>query len=506
MADDPRRLGADDEPREPRDPAGQEKGSSGRRPRARRLTVAAAVLVVAALVALALWWFGVGPFAGGPAPGAERGRDGPVAVAVTTVRRERIPVYYEYNAQLFSSRQADIRPRVSGYIEEIAFAEGADVERGELLYQLDARPFEAALRQARARREAVEASLAFAEAQVARLEELVDDGFASGERYDQALARREELEAELGVVEAAIEAAAQDLDYTSVTAPFSGRLGLSRLNEGELASPGGAPLTTLVQLDPIEVRFEVREDELPAIRRAAAGAAPVRVVALLDDEAAYAEEGALEALDNAIDPTTGTLTALALFPNPEKLLTPGRFVQARLILGEADALLVPTAALSTNLDRRIVYRVGPDGRAVGTPVRLGRRQGERVVVTGGLSPGDRVVVSNLQAVREGVPLAVDDDAPAEPTPPPRNEETEPAPPGDAADPPGPRPPPLGPEPTEPVAPSGRGVEVTPGDGAAPGPAGGGAGGAPLVGDGGAGSSRPSAPAPAGGGGDGGAVP
>ena len=148
------------------------------------------------------------------------------------------------------------------------------------------------------------------------------------------------------------------------------------------------------------------------------GEEPVRVVALLEDDAAYADHGTLAAFDNAIDTRTGTLTAVARFPNPNELLLPGRLVGLRLLLGRAEAIVIPADALSANLDRRIVYRVGPEGQAVGAPVEVGRQMGDRVVVVSGLRPGDRIVTSNLQAVREGVTLEVPSpQPPAAPSPP-----------------------------------------------------------------------------------------
>lgn len=370
--------------------------------------VAPGVLAIVALGLVGLWWFGIWPFAGEQEePGTAAARhDGPIAVTATVAALEQIPVFYAYNGLTSPSRRAEIRPRVSGYIETIAFREGSDVDKGDLLYRLDARPFEATIAQAQAEREALEASLAFAEAQVARFAELAEDGFATGARYDEALSRREELRGELAATDAQIAAAEINLRYTEVRAPFTGRIGLSTLNEGELASPGGPALTTLVQLDPIEVRFAIRDNELGAIRRARLGPEPVRAVLLLDDDEAYARYGTLFALDNTIDPATGTLTALARFPNPAALLPAGRFVDLRLVFGRTEALLIPAAALSANLNRRIVYIVRADGTAAPVPVEIGRRIEEHVVVLSGLRPGDRVVTSNLQAVRPGVAVRI----------------------------------------------------------------------------------------------------
>ena len=392
----------------------EDEGGGGRR---WWLWLLAAALALAAIAAL-LWWLGLWPFGGAEEEERTGPGGGPVPVSTAAVGLEEIPVYYEYNGLTFASRRAEIRPRVSGAIEEVAYERGAAVAEGELLYRLDARPFEAALAQAEAERGSVEASLAFAEAQVARFSELAEDGFATGERYDQALARREELEGQLAAIEARIRSARLNRQYTEIRAPFPGRTGISRLYEGELASPGGQPLATIVQLDPIEVRFEIRDEELPRIRRAMLGDEPVRVVALFDDDAAYAEYGALAAIDNEIDTRTGTLTALARFPNPDELILPGRLMNLRLLLGRADAIVIPAAALTANLDRRIVYRVGPEGEAVGAPVEIGRAMGDRVVVVSGLRPGDRIVTSNLQSVRAGVTLEIaSPELPAAPSPP-----------------------------------------------------------------------------------------
>ncbi|WP_299822972.1 efflux RND transporter periplasmic adaptor subunit [uncultured Jannaschia sp.] len=459
-----RRLAAEREVRAERDgDDGQEQGREGGSHRKLWIWVGAAVLAVAVLL-VALWWFGIWPFVA-----EEEGEDGPseIPVSVDVARYEEIPVYYEYNGLTYASRQADIRPRVSGYIEEIAFEEGGTVAEGDLLYRLDARTFEAAVAQAEAEREALEASLAFAEAQVSRFSVLSDRGVATGERYDQALARREELQGRVAALDARIATTELNRQYTEVRAPFDGRIGLSLLNEGELASPGGAALTTIVQLDPIEVRFEIRDDELPRIRLAGAGDTPLRTVMLLEEDAAYAEYGVLEAIDNAIDTTTGTMTALTLFPNTEGMILPGRFVDLRLLLGTAEGILIPEAALTANLDRRIVYRVGPEDNAVATPVEVGRRFGDRVVIVSGLEPGDRVVTSNLQQINDGAPLVVPSPQPLA-APPSRSQEGEG---GTARD--MPRPAPLGPTGTATQAPQGGGLVVAPdiaGGGTAAGPA------------------------------------
>jgi len=364
--------------------------------------VAALALLFA--VGAAIWWL-VRPQEGSPERDrATRGNA--VPVTVTVAEPVEIPVFYEYNALAHASRRAAIRPRISGYIEEVAFEEGSEVAAGALLYRLDAAPFEAAIAEAEAQRKAIEANLALAEAQVARFSTLIEDGFATGERYDRALARREELAARRAAVEASIRTARLNRGYTEVRAPFSGRLGLSRLNVGDLASPGGPALTDIVDSDPLEVHFEVREEDLPAIRRAAVGDERLRLVAVFDDSSAYAEYGRLEALDNVIDPASGTLTAVALFANPNGLIVPGQSFVVRLLLGRADAILVPTSALSANLDRRIVFRIGPDGTARATPVVTGRRFGKSIVVVEGLAPGDRIVTSNMQAVHHGVDLEI----------------------------------------------------------------------------------------------------
>lgn len=429
------------------------------------IAAGAAALVLAAL-GLA-WWLGLWPFGGEPEEQAQGGRaDRPVPVSAQVVGLSEIPLYYDYNALTRASREADIRPRVSATVEEVAFDEGADVEEGQLLYRLDARPFDAALAQADAELESAEASLAFAEAQVVRFTELSEEGFATGERYDQALARREELRGQIAAIRARREAARLDRQYTEVRAPFAGRAGLSRLHEGELASPGGEPLTTVVRLDPVELRFAIRDDELPRIRRAMQDG-PLRVVLLLSQGEAYAEYGRVVALDNAIDAGTGTLTAVAEFPNPGGLILPGRFVEARLLLGRADAVLIPSAALSALQDRRVVFLVGPEGSAVSTPVEVGRTFGERVVVTRGLRPGDRIVTSNLQSVRDGATLEVDDALP--PAPPPIEEDGRAATAAPAGALTQDRPDPLPPEPMGAGAPP-QGADLIVGPGAGPGAA------------------------------------
>ncbi len=375
--------------------------------------------LLALAVALGAGWYlaGLPPFGGGgegqqaqgQGPGGKGGQGGgpgagPVPVEVRTVGTERVPIFLEYTATASAPRQVALRPRVSGYVTEVNFKEGADVEAGQVLFRIDPRPFEIALQQAQAEKEAAEAQLAFAESQVQRVRPLANRGYATEERRDQVVTDLRELRGRIALLAAQVDRARLDLEFATVSAPFAGRVGLTDVEAGDLVEVG-AELATLVELSPIEagIRIGTRDPDQVVSRLGGEG---LLVEAVLPSGETFPHRGRLSTLDNRVDPTTGTLAATALFPNPEKRLLPGQFLRVRVVLEDQDAVLVPTAALSANQDRRIVYVVGEDGRAKAVPVTPGRRYGDRTLVEQGLEPGARLITSNLQNLRGGAPVQV----------------------------------------------------------------------------------------------------
>ena len=207
-----------------------------------------------------------------------------------------------------------------------------------MLYQIDPRPFEIQLARALASKEEAEAQLALAEAQVARLEPLAEEGYATGENLDEALARREELTAAIMRLEAEIEDARINLDFASIRAPFSGRIGFSNVDAGDLVSAGGTPLTSLVQLDPLEVEFEISGDDISEILRRLRDQESLAVDARLRGQDDWTLSGRLTEVDNQVDRQTGTVTAQARFENDDEGMLPGQYVRIRVILEEVEAV------------------------------------------------------------------------------------------------------------------------------------------------------------------------
>lgn len=351
------------------------------------------------------------PFIGGGQGAAEDGSGGegrqPVEVSVARVVEEVVPIIRRYSGRLVATRQVQIRPRVSGYIEQRLFTEGAMVEEGELLYHLDERPFLTEIKRLRAQREGARAQLDYLTRQVERIQELTEEDYAPETRLDELVAERLQARATVDQLAAEIEGAELDLDYASIEAPFAGRVGFARAEAGTLVSAEGEPLTDLVRLDPIWAQVEPSERDLRALEaqlREDPSGLPATIE--LSDGGHHPEEGRLLLLENEVSPQTGTILARIAVPNPERTLLPGQFVRAEIVLRRERALLVPTEALVAFQGQEAVHVVGEDGRVETRRIETGRRIGQRTVVLEGLEPGLRVASSNLQAIDDGTPVTV----------------------------------------------------------------------------------------------------
>lgn len=331
----------------------------------------------------------------------------PKVTAAEVISRE-VTEWDEFTGRLQAVNAVAVRPRVSGYVAAVRFDEGAMVRKGDLLFEIDARPFQAEVDRLRAELMRVEATVRRAQNDLERGQRLSSDKAMSPEEIDRRAALAEESSAQLQAVKAALRAAELNLEFTRVTSPIAGRVGRAIVTAGNLVSsgPGEATLlTTVVSLDPIHAAFDVDEQTYQRWSTRTAGL-PIQMA--FAGEAGYPHRGALDFLDNHIDASTGTIRMRAVFRNPDRRLTPGAFVRLR-VPGSAsyDALLIQDRAVGTDLDKRYVYVVGKDGKVEYRVVDLGPVIDDLRVVRGGLNAGEVVVVNGLQRVRPGAQVDVE---------------------------------------------------------------------------------------------------
>jgi len=283
------------------------------------------------------------------------------------------------------------------------------VGRGTPLFRIDARPLRASLDVQTAAVQRAQAEATNAQREVARFAPLVARDAISRQEFEAAQARLAQARADVGSAQAQVRQAKLTLDYTTVTAPLSGRVGRAEVTEGALASQAsGTLLTRVEQLDPIYVNFAVTSDDLMALRRAEGGGAPPisrTVRLLLQDGSDYGMTGTLNFLDQAVDPSTGTVSMRASFRNPLRLLLPGQFVRVRVEAGsDPNAITVPQRAVQMTTSGGSVMVVGARNVPAARRVTLGRLANGMWVITNGLRPGERVIVDGLQQIRPGAPV------------------------------------------------------------------------------------------------------
>ena len=289
-------------------------------------------------------------------------------------------------------------------MQEQSAPDGADVKKGDLLYRLDARDFKVVLDQANAQIERDAASLDYQKSSFHRGDELAKSGWLAKDSFDQRSSSMRQAEAALAADQATARAAQLNLDYAEIRAPFSGRLGRNQASVGTLVNSGGTALNTLVQLDPIYVTFNPSETDLAETEKARRNG-PVAVEVTVPGEAAPTHKGDLTFIDNAVDRSTGTVTARATIANKDLNLLPGQYVRVRVhVRDQPDALLVPQAAIGSGQLGKYVFVVSPDSKVEQRLVVLGPTDGELVTVLHGISEADRVITGNLQKIGPGMPV------------------------------------------------------------------------------------------------------
>ncbi len=337
----------------------------------------------------------------------------PPKVTVAEVAQGPVPIIMQVSGTVRSVKTVEIIPRVSGYIDKVLFTEGAEVKTGDPLYKIDPRPFQATLDQLNAQLAVNQANLAYWSDEAKRYGEAVQSGAVSAQQYEEAVAQQQEAQATLQQTQAEIVNAQLDLSFTDIAAPFEGRIQQTRSYEGDLVDASQDTLTSLVQIDPVYVIFNVTRRQLYEIQAMQAQGlvqdleASVRIELTLPDGSPYGKEGKLDFISSQIDPTTDTVTFRAVIANDFTHsstgdLVSGQYVPVRMILGERpDALLVPKPALLESQAGQQVYVVGADDKVASRTVVVGQPYQDQWVIASGLEKGERVIVEGLQKVRPG---------------------------------------------------------------------------------------------------------
>jgi len=354
----------------------------------RRLFAAGTVLIAIAAVGLGVYFI-----ADGRAKEGRKAPKGPpaVPVSVAPVAQETVPIRLQAIGNVEAFQTVSVKARVDGQIVTVNFREGDPVRKAEVLFRIDPRPYEAALRQAEANALRDKAARDQARSQEKRYQELLDKNFVSKEAYAQIRTNAETAEASARASQAALENARLNLEYCTIASPLDGYVGKVLLQAGNMVRANDAnALVVINQVRPIYVNFAVPEQNLPEVRKYRA-AGPL-AVETLPDPGAPPIRGELIFVDNAVDPSTGTIRLRAQFENADAALWPGQFVNVTLRLYEqADAIVIPSAAVQNGPEGQYVYVVGADSIAEVRKISVQRTDGERTIVASGLQKGERVV-------------------------------------------------------------------------------------------------------------------
>jgi membrane fusion protein, multidrug efflux system len=340
----------------------------------------------------------------------------PPEVAVTEVVRRDVPMFLELVGQTIGSQDVEIRARVEGFLETMAFREGSFVRKGALLYEIDRQPLQASLAAAQAEQATAEARLEKANNDVARYRPLAAKQAVSQQELDNAVAAQDAARSQVDAAKAAVQKARLDLGYTRVVSPIDGLVGTTLVKPGNLVGRGqNTLLTTVSQIDPILFRVGVTEaDYLRLVRRQPARAAEGTpkssrasgIELLLSDGTVHAHTGSLGTIERAVDPTTGTLGVQFVFPNPQQVLRPGQFGRAKVPIDtKAGALLVPQRAVQEVQGLYSVAVVDPTSKINVRRVKVGPRVDTLWLIEDGVREGDRVVVEGLQRVQDGMTVS-----------------------------------------------------------------------------------------------------
>ncbi|HEY7530444.1 MAG TPA: efflux RND transporter periplasmic adaptor subunit [Gemmatimonadota bacterium] len=337
----------------------------------------------------------------------------PVKVTVAAVITREINEWDEFTGRMQAVETVEIRPRVSGYVQRVAFEEGKEVRKGDVLFVIDPRPYRAELARAAAELERARTRAQLANRDLERARFLIEKQAISQEEFDLRTSALRENEAAIRAAEAEVAEARLDVEWATVRSPIDGRVSRAEVTEGNLVESGpGEPtlLTTVVSLDPMYVYFEGDEQTYLKYGRLARSGArassrdvPNPIFLGLANEEGFPHEGYVDFVDNQLDPSTGTIRARAVFSNADRLFTPGLFARLKLVgSGRYEARLVRDAAIGTDQDKKFVLVLQPDSTVEYRRIEPGRVVEGLRIVTSGLEGGEKIVVNGLQRVRSGM--------------------------------------------------------------------------------------------------------
>jgi RND family efflux transporter MFP subunit len=360
---------------------------------------------------------------------------GPLKVTVATPKLDKVALFTDLTGSVVAPESVQVRPRVNGFIKAVLFKEGQMVRGpvrgfgmelvpGEALFKIDPVTYDADVKQAESQIAVARAKLELAKADEERSKVGFDKSVISKQQYDSDVAKTKVADAELKAARSPLIKARQNLEWTTVRAPVSGKTDKAFLTPGNVATGGetqGTVLTTIVSIDPMYVYFDVDDQTVAFYQRLhnegklkridEGGSVEVRVKLLGDDEynklgpADYSRQGKLDFVGNQLNPTTGTLSVRGVFENTDKMLIPNRYVRGQVPLGEPyDGMLIPDAAVATDQGKKVVYAVGADNRVTARPVVLGPLSKGLRIVQSGLGKDERIIIRGIQRVQPGEPV------------------------------------------------------------------------------------------------------
>jgi multidrug efflux system membrane fusion protein len=332
----------------------------------------------------------------------------PVAVPVTvaTVEQKTVPLQVRAIGQVEAYSTVEVKSHLAGQLVAVHFAEGQDVRKGQLLFTIDRRPFEAALKQAEGNLAKAQAELAQAQTNSARYEKLMQEGIVAKERYETEEANMESLRATVEASRAAVDTAKVQLSYATIYAPIDGRTGSLQVHAGNVVKADEASLVVINQVRPIYTRFTLPEQFLPEVK-AAMTKGKLKVEAVVPNTSTAPSDGYVSFVDNAVNRDTGTIALKGEFVNDDRRLWPGQFVDCTMTLSEKpNALLVPTPAIQTGQQGQFVFVVKGDNTVDMRPVKVGAVVEDRTIIEDGVNVGERVVTDGQMRLVPGAHISI----------------------------------------------------------------------------------------------------
>jgi membrane fusion protein, multidrug efflux system len=354
------------------------------------------------VIAGGYWWTRQG---GSPQQGSGRAAP-PMSVVAETVGKGDIAINLNALGTVTSLATVTIRTQISGYLMKVDFVEGQDVKKGDLLAQIDSRPYEATLAQVKGQLARDQALLKGAQVDLARYQGLAAQNAVPHQTLDTQVALVAQDEGTVEADRGSVKSAEVNLQYTRILSPLDGRVGLRQVDQGNYVTPGDTNgLVVITQIQPISVLFTVPEDNLQAISKRLQAGAVLPATAYDRGGANKLADGTLQTFDSQIDPTTGTIKLRAQFPNEARTLYPNQFVNIRLLVdSHKDVTTMSTAGIQRGVPGTFVYLINADNSVSVRPVKLGVTDGDRVEVVSGLAPGDRIVIDGADKLRDGAKI------------------------------------------------------------------------------------------------------